>query len=215
MLRSGGMSHQDKVSSREQEDNDEIEAIEGQTQGMEIDDAHGEVDESQQSQQYDSEPEEAHTAFVGLNGSKWPVTRSALAAQNTSKSTKTQSPKTFTPNPLPSIASSTEIPIPPPTPPETYSPSQPPIEFELTVSRSSLNHQKYIERQHYYGGFRLNLRSMMADDLDGRVPSQGMADCHINREEKQLRLRLDKGEERKVTSLGEMWREGRTERGKT
>ena len=84
------------------------------------------------------------------------------------------------------------------------------------IERSGLIHQLYIKRQHYYGGFRLDLNSMMGLDLEGRVPVAAMADCQLGKREVQLRIRLKQRQEeedkRGWKSLGSLWEEGERER---
>lgn len=107
-----------------------------------------------------------------------------------------------------------EIPIPPPPP--THTPPTPSEfrEFHLTISQSTFNHEGYIERQGYYGGFNPDTSTMMAEDLEGRVPLEGMVDCQIRKEEVPSRIMArwrEKAEQKKVT-LRELWEEGKTER---
>lgn len=88
-------------------------------------------------------------------------------------------------------------------------------EFQLTISRSHLNHQAYIERQAYYGPFNPDLRSIMAEDLESRVPLWGLADCKLGKEEVPLRIRQKRKEEvaeRGWVGLKELWEIGRREK---
>ena len=51
----------------------------------------------------------------------------------------------------------------------------------------------------------------MGEDLEGRVPVAGMADCQLGKAEVPLRVRLKRRQEdgnRPWTSLGSLWREG-------
>ena len=51
----------------------------------------------------------------------------------------------------------------------------------------------------------------MGEDLEGRVPVAGMADCQLGKAEVPLRVRLKRRQEdgnRTWTSLGSLWREG-------
>jgi len=98
-------------------------------------------------------------------------------------------------------------------------------EFHLTITRSVLNHQTYIQRQHYYGGWRLDDRTLMADDLMGRVPVEGFRDCDLAKGETPLRVRLRRREREergqgdeggdggelggRRKGLRELWEEGR------
>ena len=63
-------------------------------------------------------------------------------------------------------------------------------EFELHVTPSNMNHQAYIERQGYYGPFTPNRKTIMAEDLDGRVPLEGLIDCQVGKAEVPLRIRI-------------------------
>ncbi|KAL9103244.1 MAG: hypothetical protein Q9163_001695 [Psora crenata] len=98
------------------------------------------------------------------------------------------------------------------------SPDRPAREFELRIEPSRLNHQAYIQRQHYYGYFEPDSTNLMFSDLEKRVPVVGMADCQVEKAEVPLRLRKRRMErERKEKrgvwreSLGDMWRRGREE----
>lgn len=89
-------------------------------------------------------------------------------------------------------------------------------EFRLQISYSQGNHQEYIKRQAYYGGFKVDSSSIMAEDLEGRVPLEGMVDCAINRPEVPLwvrDMRRDKNEKVGMGSLRKIWEEGRRIRG--
>ena len=88
-------------------------------------------------------------------------------------------------------------------------------EFQLTISRSHLNHQAYIERQAYYGPFIPDMRSIMAEDLESRVPLKGMADCKLGKEEVPLRIRQRRKErdaERAWVGLKGLWEMGQREK---
>ena len=96
-------------------------------------------------------------------------------------------------------------------------PSDGPREFRLEIERSTLDHYAYIQRQHYYGHFPLDLKSLMAEDLHGRVPVNGMADCELGKQEVPFRIRAKRREEedRRVwTSLGRLWEQGERAREK-
>lgn len=87
-------------------------------------------------------------------------------------------------------------------------------EFELTVAQSILNHQAHIERQAYYAGFNPDMKTIMAEDLKGRVPMAGLLDCSLNKPEVPLRVRLRRKESsRSPVSLMELWQKGRKDRG--
>ncbi|KAL8964682.1 MAG: hypothetical protein Q9183_004282, partial [Haloplaca sp. 2 TL-2023] len=86
-------------------------------------------------------------------------------------------------------------------------------EFELVVAPSVINHQAYIERQGYYAGFKPDMRTIMAADLMGRVPLEGLVDCRLNKADVPLRQRLQKKDRRPVPTLRELWDTGRKARG--
>ena len=127
----------------------------------------------------------------------------------------------FTSNPTPSSSTSTSLPYPPspssdPNSPSSYT-EEGSKEFNLTITRSVLNHQAYIQRQHYYGGFHLDKLNAMAEDLEPRVPVKGMIDCQLTKGEAPLRLRLKRRENQEKDgiakkSLRELWEQGRRER---
>ena len=152
--------------------------------------------------------------FTGLSGTaRWGQMRSSLGTDQTARSPPhSKVPKPFTPNPTALKASSAELPTPLSSAHSTISTSSyPPHEIHLTVERSVLDHYAYIQRQHYYGGFKLDLSGMMGEDLEGRVPVAGMADCQLGKPEVPLRVRLKRRQEdgkRRWTHLGSLWREG-------
>ncbi|KAL8695100.1 MAG: hypothetical protein Q9218_000378 [Villophora microphyllina] len=95
----------------------------------------------------------------------------------------------------------------------TMSPT-PAKEFELIVAQSLFNHQAYIERQGYYSGFNPDMKTIMAADLQGRVPLEGFVDCRLSKANVPLRQRLLKKERaRPWQTLREMWENGRRARG--
>ncbi|KAL9021983.1 MAG: hypothetical protein Q9185_000854 [Variospora sp. 1 TL-2023] len=97
---------------------------------------------------------------------------------------------------------------------EKEQPSPPIREFQLTVAKSIFNHQAYIERQAYYAGFNPDMRTIMADDLRGRVPLEGHLDCSLNKPDVPLRIRLRRKEKVKPQmSLMQLWEKGKRERG--
>ena len=107
----------------------------------------------------------------------------------------------------------------PPPPPSNANAPPPHIlrhrEFQLTISRSHLNHQAYIERQAYYGSFNPDTRSIMAEDLESRVPLKGLADCKLGKEEVPLRIRQkrkEKDAEREWVGLKGLWEMGQREK---
>lgn len=86
----------------------------------------------------------------------------------------------------------------PPASEETNNPphtSPSPQAFELTVSPSLLNHQSYIERQGYFGPFSVDKKHVMADDLEKRVPLEGLIDCQLLKQPAPLRMRLKREKE--------------------
>ena len=161
------------------------------------------------------------TTFQGPVGyDKWDSSSSvAMFRQERSpkQPSSSREPQQFTPNPPPlnSPDPSADIPIPPlprriskPTPPEFH-------KFRLRISRSHANHQAYVERQGYYGGFNVDASTIMAGDLQDRVPLEGMADCQLKKPEVALWVRDMKkdmlGKQR--PTLRQMWVEGRRGRG--
>lgn len=156
------------------------------------------------------------TTFTGLSWTaRWGQMRSSpstdQAAINQSPS---QAPKTFTPNPTALKASSADLPSPlSSTQSIPSTSSHTPREFQLTIERSTIQHQLYIQRQHYYGGFKLDLNSLMGEDLEGRVPVAGMADCQLDKPEVPLRVRMKTWRQQDDKwSLRSLWEEGERER---
>lgn len=121
--------------------------------------------------------------------------------------------------PAPNSPAPTNHSIPPPSPTPQTSPLESGTEFRefrLQISYSQGNHQEYIKRQAYYGGFKVDTSSIMAEDLEGRVPLEGMVDCAINRPEVPLwvrDMRRDKSEKVGMGGLRKLWEEGRRIRG--
>ena len=126
--------------------------------------------------------------------------------------------KPFTPNPTPSNLSSASLPFPPSSSYMQSAKPEPPREFHLTITRSVLNHHAYVQRQHYYGPFNLEWRSLMAADLKGRVPLDGMRDCDLGKPEKVMRVRLKRWERERENGekgrggLREIWERGQKAR---
>ncbi|MCJ1350230.1 MAG: hypothetical protein MMC33_000211 [Icmadophila ericetorum] len=88
-------------------------------------------------------------------------------------------------------------------------------QFQLYVSPSAMNHQAYIERQGYYGRFNVDGRSVIAEDLEPRVPLSGLIDLHISKEEVPLRIRMKRAETgsmRALPRLRTLWEEGKRKR---
>lgn len=117
--------------------------------------------------------------------------------------------------PAPNSPPPTNHSIPPQSPTPQTSPPESGTEFRefrLQISYSQGNHQEYIKRQAYYGGFKMDTSSIMAEDLEGRVPLEGMVDCAINRPEVPLwvrDMRRDKSKKVGMGSLRKLWEEGR------
>lgn len=157
------------------------------------------------------------TAFQGLGGSdKWSAVGKPIK-ENPLESVPTPSqPRPFTPNSLPLYSPSAPADLPVPSPHQAHSfPTEPEFRaFCLKISRSLLDHQAYIERQGYYGRFNVDKMSMMAEDLQDRVPLEGMMDCQLRKPEVPLWVRDMKKDKvtRSRPSLRQMWEEGRRER---
>ncbi|KZF24332.1 hypothetical protein L228DRAFT_237274 [Xylona heveae TC161] len=85
----------------------------------------------------------------------------------------------------------------------------PPREFQIIVERSRFNHQWYIERQPFYGGFAPDLKSVAAVDLIKSVPLQGLADVSTYRKELPHRIQRRRvAEASRPVGLRAMWEEG-------
>ena len=110
---------------------------------------------------------------------------------------------TSTPFPYP------KTPQPPPTPfpPSPISPGLP-YQISLTISPSILSHKAYIARQGYYECFDPAKQTVMAEDLEKRVPMVGLRDLSWAKPELPLRLRVGRGGKRAVgvEGLGVLWR---------
>jgi hypothetical protein len=153
---------------------------------------------------------------------KWGTTfASTKSAQHTSTSSpspplKSSPPPTFTPNHLPPHSTNpvTEVPSPHPIPLLDPPTVPPPRELQLNISRSFTNHEAYIKRQGYYGAFVPNRKTIMAEDLEDRVPLEGMVDVSLSKVEVPLRIRIEKQEKQaqRRVSLRELWEEGRRDR---
>ncbi|KAL2042183.1 hypothetical protein N7G274_005371 [Stereocaulon virgatum] len=164
-----------------------------------------------------SSAEDDFAAFKGLQGTTPNASDTLQATTMTTASPRT--PKPFTPNPAPSSTSPAELPftsLPSSTEPSLKEFTR---EFHLTITRSVMNHHAYIQRQHYYGPFHLDWRSLMADDLKGRVPVAGFRDLRLGKGESPLRDRLKRREEEgngegRVT-LRQMWEVGQRKREKS
>lgn len=85
-------------------------------------------------------------------------------------------------------------------------------EVQLYISPSAMNHQAYIERQGYYGRFNIVNRSVMAEDLEPRVPLVGLVELQVNKEEVPLRIRRKRAESGSTATLPrlrDLWEEGK------
>lgn len=93
-------------------------------------------------------------------------------------------------------------------------PPRPPREFQLTILPSTMDHAAYIERQGYYGGFNPDTSSIMAEDLEARVPMHGLVDCQIRRAEAPARVVATWRERaaQQTMTLRELWENGKKER---
>ncbi|MCJ1470882.1 hypothetical protein MMC07_009529 [Pseudocyphellaria aurata] len=160
------------------------------------------------------------TSQVPVGDEKWDPSSIATVGQEKSskESSSHHQPQQFTPNPPPvnSRGPSADIPMPPPLPQRLSKPTPPEFrKFHLKVSRSYTNHESYIERQGYYGGFSVDTSTIMAEDLQDRVPMEGMADCQLKKPAVSLWVKDMKKDrlEKNRSTLRQMWEEGRRERG--
>lgn len=101
----------------------------------------------------------------------------------------------------------------PKTPPSATATTQSIREFQITADMSTFDHQAYIERQPYYGGFNVDSNTPVAEDLAGSVPLIGLADISTRKGEVPLRIQIRRAEElaRKKT-LKEIWEDGLREK---
>ncbi len=208
------------VPTKEQEQKQaETERIENEdrplTQEIPEDEAQEEFKEARRPRTQRLTVEESFEALKAFSkGRTIPDSEATQIPTTTPKPTKP-----FTPNPTPSNLSPTSLPFPPSSSYMQPSKPEPPREFHLTITRSVLNHHAYVQRQHYYGPFNLEWRSLMADDLKGRVPVEGMRDCELGRPERVLRVRLKRWEREKEDAgkgrggLREIWERGQKAKG--
>lgn len=63
-------------------------------------------------------------------------------------------------------------------------------EYKLEIRPSNMNHKAYIARQAYFGPFPPDRKTIMAAGLEGRVPLDGIVDCHVGKPEVPLRVRV-------------------------
>ncbi|MCJ1383532.1 hypothetical protein MMC17_006646 [Xylographa soralifera] len=98
-------------------------------------------------------------------------------------------------------------------------PSEPRREVSLSITPSGLNHHSYIARQHYYGQWWPNTRTIPGDDLSQRSPMPGFSDVRMNMPEVPVRQRMKREQEshlygkRGLRRLRELWERGMHERG--
>ena len=162
--------------------------------------------------------EDGWEAFKGLKGTTTQAPTQETSPANTIPTPKPRVPRPFTSNPTPSAASATDLPYTSSSPRsdgQKTKDEKEKREFHLAITRSTMNHQAYIQRQYYYGGWTLNDKTLMADDLLGRVPVDGFRDCDLGKSETPLRIRnrtKAREEEVKKKSLREIWEEGRARR---
>jgi len=82
-------------------------------------------------------------------------------------------------------------------------------EFQVTGNLSTFNHQAYIERQAHYGGFNVDLKTLVAEDLAASVPLLGLADILARKVEVPGRILSRRAEELgRMKTLREVWEEG-------
>lgn len=82
-------------------------------------------------------------------------------------------------------------------------------EFQVTADMSTFNHQAYIERQVHYGGFNVDLKTLVAEDLAASVPLLGLADILTRKVEVPARIQSKRAQElAQRKTLREMWEEG-------
>lgn len=97
----------------------------------------------------------------------------------------------------------TDAPTPAPAPTHSIR------EFQVTADMSTFNHQAYIERQVHYGGFNVDLKTLVAEDLAASVPLLGLADILTRKVEVPARIQSKRAEElAQRKTLREMWEEG-------
>ncbi|KAI9872220.1 MAG: hypothetical protein M1830_001899 [Pleopsidium flavum] len=95
---------------------------------------------------------------------------------------------------------------PPPLPPAVI---QNVREFQVTADMSTFNHQAYIERQAHYGGFNVELKTIVAEDLAVSVPLLGLADISTKKVEVPFRIQTRRAEElARRKTLKEIWEGG-------
>ncbi|MCJ1471182.1 hypothetical protein MMC07_009830, partial [Pseudocyphellaria aurata] len=167
-----------------------------------------------QCQSRDSDPR-LTTSQGPVGGDKWDPYSHAPAGQDKSpkESFSHYQAQQFTPNPPPinSRGLSADLPIPPPLPQRFSKPTPPEFrKFHLKISRSYTDHESYIERQGYYGGFNVDTSTIMAEDLQDRVPMEGMADCQLKKPAVSSWVKDMKKDrlEKNRSTLRQMWEAG-------
>lgn len=161
-----------------------------------------------------------NTPFQGLGGSsKWGAMFSSTKPEHSppeSPPSKAPPPPNFTANPVPPTTRTAFAEIPVPSSSATPHRSTPPQlrELQLTVSRSGFNHEGYIKRQAYYGSFIPDKKTIMAGDLEDRVPLEGLLDIQSSSKEVPLRIRNRNKEKygQGNMPLQEMWELGKMDR---
>lgn len=148
--------------------------------------------------------------FQGFSGTrKWSAMNGHVKSSPKPSTEKVPPPKGYLVDP-------TTLPIPdtsnsPPVPTSKLRAPQfkglPIRRFALYATPSQMNSQAYIERQGYYADFVPNRKNIMAEDLEGRVPLEGLFDCRIKKGEVPLRIRNRRKEKGlpKVFSLKALW----------
>ena len=161
----------------------------------------------------------ATSARGAVNFHRLTNTTTPASPSPTAKNTKPQPPRPSTQTSTPPPQKPASLPTPPPSSPAKPSPGPETKrrEFYLEIERSGMNHHSYVQRQYYYDGWRLEERTLMADDLQGRVPVEGFREFDTGKGERALRVRLMRREreEGKRVALREMWERGREARGES
>ena len=167
-----------------------------------------------------SSSDEAHAAaksiksvddrFQGFSGSrKWGAVNGQVESSPKPSTEQVPLPKGYlvdpTTLPTPDISNSPPVPTSKLQAPRTK--ALPFRRFELYVTPSHMNSQAYIERQGYYTEFVPDRKNIMAEDLENRVPLEGLFDCRIKKEEVHLRIRNRRKEKGlpNVFSLKALW----------
>ena len=161
------------------------------------------------------------TAVKDLMDQKpWGTTFSSARPSSNPPPEPLPAPHGFTPSPssTPVPPSPLSFPLPSSSiaiPSQVDDPPSPQREVQIHVSPSSLNHQAYISRQGYYSSFRVSNKSIMAEDLEQRVPVYGMVDLRLDKEETPIRIRVKRdeaGNGKALPRLRELWENGMRKR---